>query len=62
MLSKYGMADCKPISMPLDVNAKMSAHMGDVLENATMYTKIVGSLIYLTITRPNLNYTMSLQS
>ena len=25
MLSKYGMADCKPISMPLDVNAKLSA-------------------------------------
>ena len=60
MLSKYGMADCKPISMPLDVNAKMSAHMGDVLENATMYRKIVGSLIYLTITRPNLNYTVGL--
>ena len=25
MLSKYGMADCKPIAMPLDVNAKLSA-------------------------------------
>ena len=63
MLSKYGMvADCKQISMPLDVNAKMSAHIGDVVEDVTMYRKIVGSLIYLTITRPDLNYTVGLES
>ena len=34
MLSKYGMADCKPILMPLDVNAKLSAQVGDVVEDA----------------------------
>ena len=62
MLSKYGMADCKPISMPLDVNAKLSAQVGDVVEDVTMYRKIVGSLIYLTITRPDLSYTVGLES
>ncbi|MCO5562274.1 hypothetical protein L7F22_015899 [Adiantum nelumboides] len=60
MLSKYGMADCKPIFMPLDANTKLSAHDGDVLKDLTMYRKIVGSLIYLTITRPNLSYTVGL--
>ena len=49
MLSKYGMADCKPISMPLDQNLKLRADEGQVLEDASMYRKIVGSLIYLTI-------------
>ena len=62
MLSKYGMADCKPIAMPLDVNAKLSAHVGDIMEDVTMYRKIVGSLIYLTITRPDLSYTVGLES
>ena len=62
MLSKYGMADCKPISMPLDVNVKLSAHAGDALKNVTMYRKIVGSLIYLMITRPDLSYTVGLES
>ena len=62
MLSKYGMAYFKPIAMPLDVNAKLSAQVGDVLEDVTMYTKIVGSLIYLTITRPDLSYTVGLES
>ena len=45
MLSKYGMADYKPISMPLDVNAKVSANVGDIVEDVTMCKKIVGSLI-----------------
>ena len=62
MLSKYGMADCKPIAMPLDVNAKLSAHVGDIMEDVTMYRKIVGSLIYLTITRPDLSYIVGLES
>ena len=51
MLSKYGMADCKPISLPLDQNLKLQADEGQVLEDVTMYRKIVGSLIYLTISR-----------
>ena len=61
-VSKYGMDDCKPISMFLDVNAKLSAHMGDVVEDVAMFRTIVGSLIYLTITRPDLSYTVGLES
>ena len=56
------MADCKPISMPLDVNVKLSAHVGDALENVTMYRKSAGSLIYLTITQPDLSYIIGLHS
>jgi hypothetical protein len=62
MLSKYGMASCKPISVPLDQNGKLSANAGEILEDATMYKKIVGNLIYMTITRPDLNYTIGLES
>ena len=62
MLSKYGIADCKPISMPLDQNLKLQADEGQVLEDVTMYRKIVGSLIYLTISRPDLSYVVGLES
>ena len=62
MLSKYGMADCKPISTPFDVNEKMSAQVGNVLEDVTMYRKIVGSLIYLTIMRLDLSYRVGMDS
>ncbi len=62
MLSKYGMGGCKPICVPLNQNGKLSTDAGEVLEDATMYRKIVGNLIYMTITRPDLNYTVGLES
>jgi hypothetical protein len=62
MLSKYGMVGCKPIFVPLNQNGKLSADADGVLKDATMYRKIVGSFIYMTITRPDLNYTVGLES
>lgn len=62
MLSKYGMVDCKPILVPLDQNGKISADAGYVLEDPTMYRKMVGSFIYVMISRPNLSYTVGLES
>ena len=62
MLSKYGMADCMPISVPLDHNGKVSTDAGCVLEDPTMYMKMVGSLIYITISRPYLSYAVGLVS
>ena len=62
MMSKYGMADCKPMLVPLDQNGKVSVDVGVVLEDPTMYRKMVGSLIYATISRPHLSYAGGLVS
>ncbi len=61
-LSEYGMTGCKPISIPLEQNVKLSANEGDLVEDITMYRRIVGSLIYMTITRPNLSYAVGVVS
>jgi hypothetical protein len=61
-LSKYGMTGCKPISIPLEQNVKLSANEGDIVEDTTMYKCIVGSLIYMTITRPDLSYAVRVVS
>jgi hypothetical protein len=50
------MTGCKPISIPLEQNVKLSADEGDLVEDTTMYRRIVGSLIYMTIIRLDLNY------
>jgi hypothetical protein len=55
-LFEYGIMSCKPISIPLEQNVKLSADEGDLVEDTTMYKRIVGSLIYMTITRLDLSY------
>jgi hypothetical protein len=54
-LSEYGMTSCKPISIALEQNVKLNADEGDLVEDTTMYRRIMGSLIYMTITRPYLS-------
>jgi hypothetical protein len=55
MLLKFGMAECKPISTPLDRTVKHRPDSGKVCD-PTRFRQIVGNLIYLTITRPDLSY------
>jgi hypothetical protein len=61
-LFEYGMTRCKPISIPLEQNVKLSADEGDLVEVTTMYRRIVGNLIYMTITRPDLSYAVGVVS
>jgi hypothetical protein len=56
------MTGCKPISIPLEQNVKLSADERDLVEDTIMYRRIVGSLIYMTITRPDLNYVVGVVS
>ena len=55
MLFKFGMADCKSLWTPLDRTVKLRPDSRKVC-NPTRFRQIVGSLIYLTFTRPDLSY------
>jgi hypothetical protein len=61
-LFEYGMMGYKPISTPLEQNVKLSAHEGDLVEDTIMYICIMGSLIYMTITRLDLSYVIGVVS
>ncbi|KAE8725578.1 PLAC8 family protein [Hibiscus syriacus] len=50
------------ISTPMEPNAKMCAHEGKDLEDATIYRQLVGSLIYLTLTRSDISYAVGVMS
>ena len=41
---------------PLEVNVKYKRDKGDLFSNPTLYHKLVGSLAYLTVTRPDISY------
>jgi hypothetical protein len=61
-LSKYGMTCYKTISIPLEQNVKLSVDEENLVEDTTMYRCIMGSLIYMTITRLDLSYVVRVVS
>uniref|UniRef100_A0A2N9G4E2 Integrase catalytic domain-containing protein n=1 Tax=Fagus sylvatica TaxID=28930 RepID=A0A2N9G4E2_FAGSY len=62
LLSKAGLTDSKTVSTPLELNVKLNTTDGEPLSDATLYRQLVGSLIYLTVTRPDLAYVVHLVS
>ncbi|KAE8720906.1 tir-nbs resistance protein [Hibiscus syriacus] len=62
LLKRFGMLECKSTSTSMEPNVKMCAHEGKDLEDATMYRQLVGSLIYLTLTRPDISYAVGVMS
>ncbi|KAB2614533.1 hypothetical protein D8674_039240 [Pyrus ussuriensis x Pyrus communis] len=55
LLKEANMSDAKPIHTPLDMKLKLSLE-GQPLPNISYYQRLVGKLIYLTITRPDIAY------
>ena len=46
----------------MDPNVRLQKDKGKDLENVTMYRQLVGSLIYLTLTRPDISYVVGVVS
>jgi len=44
------------IDTPMDVNVKLRRDEGELLQDQTLHRKLVGSLIYLIITRPDISF------
>ncbi|XP_073022626.1 uncharacterized protein [Primulina eburnea] len=59
LLTETGLLGCKPRSTPLDVNLKLSIEDGELLPDPSLYRRLVGKLLYLTITRPDLAYSVN---
>ena len=62
LLSKVDIIDNKTISTPLEYSAKLMPLDDEPILDATHYRQLVGSLIYLTITRPDISHVMSMVS
>jgi hypothetical protein len=58
LLVDTGMLGCQPCSTPIDKNHQISAQSEDFVNRET-YQRLVGRLIYLCHTRPDISYAMS---
>ena len=56
LITLDGLEDTSSVDTPMEVNVKYRKDEGDLLDEPTLYRCLVGSLIYLTTTRPNISY------
>lgn len=47
---------------PIELNHKLSHNSDHLLEDVTTYSRLIGKLIYLNITRPDITYTVNVLS
>jgi len=56
ILEDCGMLACKPSSIPMEANNKLTANSGTKLVDPGSYRRLVGRLLYLTISRSDICY------
>ena len=56
LLSRAGLTDSKTVDTPVELNAHLTPSGGKPLSNPSLYRRLVGSLVYLTVTRPDISY------
>ncbi|XP_062165053.1 secreted RxLR effector protein 161-like [Alnus glutinosa] len=56
LLSRANLTNCKTVDTPTELNARLKLHDGEPLRDSTFYRHLVGSLVYLTVTRPDISY------
>uniref|UniRef100_A0A2N9HMZ1 Integrase catalytic domain-containing protein n=1 Tax=Fagus sylvatica TaxID=28930 RepID=A0A2N9HMZ1_FAGSY len=62
LISQAGITDNKIVDTPIEYNNRLNTHDGEPLPDATLYRQLVGSLVYLTVTRPDISYAVHIVS
>jgi hypothetical protein len=62
ILERTRLTNKKTINIFIEVNTRYSSSNGLLLPNPTLYRTIVGSSVYLTITRPDIAYVIHVVS
>jgi hypothetical protein len=62
VLERFKMGDCNPVKIPIVPGTKLARDVEGMKIDSTYYKQMVGSLMYMTATRPDLMYAVSLIS
>jgi hypothetical protein len=61
-MKQFRLDTCNPAKTPIAKGIKLSNDMGEDIVDSTMYKQMVGKLIYLTNTRPNILFDVGIIS
>jgi hypothetical protein len=59
ILKRFGMEDCKPMTTPMITNLKKLSSCESEEVNPTIYRQLIGCLMYLTNTRPDICFVVN---
>ena len=59
ILKRFDMLDCKSMTTPMDTNLKLLSDESSELLNVTRYIQIIGSLMYLMNTNPDICFVVN---
>ncbi|OMP05523.1 Integrase, catalytic core [Corchorus capsularis] len=62
ILNETGMLGCRPCLFPMEQNHHLEKASGPILADPSLYRRLVGRLLYLTVTRPDLCYSIQVLS
>jgi hypothetical protein len=62
LLARAALSDERTTKTPMELNIHLRASDGDHLSDPTRYCHLVGSLVYLTVTRPDISYLVHILS
>jgi hypothetical protein len=58
ILKKFGMEDANPIKTPMATNGQLDLDEGSKLVDLKLYRSMIGSLLYLTASRPDIMFSV----
>lgn len=62
LLQKFNLGECKEVATPMNISEKLQQHDGTSEANSRRYQSMVGGLIYLTHTSPDLAFAAGVMS
>jgi hypothetical protein len=62
ILKKFKMDDCKPIKTPMPTNGHLDLDEGGKPVDQKLYRSMIGSLLYLTASRPDIMFSVCMCS
>ena len=62
LLREMNMLNAKPLQLPMSSHLKLSHYTGKKLQDPEVYRRLIGKLIYLTITRPDISFAVQVLS
>eukprot|EP00253_Pinus_taeda_P002355 PITA_02355 len=60
LLNRFGIAECNPLTTPMEHNLNLTSFKGKEFENAIKYRQLIRSLNYLTTTRPDISFVVGI--